>query len=164
MVGRSSLRTTKRRPDQFSSIAQTLLSTSPLARPYARTCESFNSVASGELCLGQATQRPPDGSSRDAARSKRRLSSPSERTKTMRTSNGPFPFKSVRHRTLGGRGSSSARKWGGAPDVATSFPSLIPSFFGSGVPEYPTDSGPSSGLEGFEVLDPARNQPVSGVR
>src|SRR5579862_9472867 len=50
---------TKRNPDQLSSMAQTLLSTSPAARPKVRTIPSFRSVGMPEFCLYHATQRPP---------------------------------------------------------------------------------------------------------
>src|SRR5205814_10067137 len=61
---RSARRTTKRRPDQVSSMAQTLLSTRPVSRPRPRTSASPRSVATPEDLLGQASQRPPSGSSR----------------------------------------------------------------------------------------------------
>ena len=49
--GRSTSRNTNRKPDQTSSIAQTLLSTSPTANPSARTSFSVTSVATPDAVL-----------------------------------------------------------------------------------------------------------------
>ena len=52
---RSRRRTTSRRPDQVASIAQTLLSTSPAARPISRTTSSVRPVGTPEARFGHAT-------------------------------------------------------------------------------------------------------------
>src|SRR5438477_5235347 len=52
LLGRSWRRMTKRRPDQVSSIAQTLLSTSPASRPTARITSSVKSVATPDAFFG----------------------------------------------------------------------------------------------------------------
>ncbi len=50
---------TRRRPDQTSSIAHTLLSTSPVGRATSRTTSSVTSVTTLDERFGQAIQRPP---------------------------------------------------------------------------------------------------------
>src|SRR5262249_52696549 len=66
--GRSFKRKTRRRADQVSSTAQTLLSTRPLARAMSRTMFSLRSVSTPEAFLGQQIQRAPSGSKADFRR------------------------------------------------------------------------------------------------
>ncbi len=57
--GRSASRKTKRSPDQVSSTAHTLLSTSPCASPTSRTMLSRRSVATPAVRFGHAIHSPP---------------------------------------------------------------------------------------------------------
>ena len=91
--GRSRSRHTKRRPDQVASIAQTLLSTRPCARPNSRTTFSFSSVATPELRLGQATQSPPAGCSAAASGAKCARNDSRSRTNTTTTSSSSAPAR-----------------------------------------------------------------------
>jgi len=60
----------KRRPLHVSSIAQTLLSTTPWASPISRTTFSFKSVATFDAFLGHAIQSPPRSASAFSSRAK----------------------------------------------------------------------------------------------
>ncbi len=53
------MRRMNRSPLQVASIAQTLLSTSPEARPMPRTRSSVKSVATPDAFFGHAIQSPP---------------------------------------------------------------------------------------------------------
>src|SRR5437016_4389130 len=61
--GRSFTGITNLSPDHTSLIAHTLTSTSPAARPRARTLFSSRSLTTPELFLGHATHNMPAGSS-----------------------------------------------------------------------------------------------------
>ena len=61
---RSATTMTSRRPDQVSSIAQTLLSTNERSSAIRRTTSSVRSVSTPEARLGQAIHRPAAGSMR----------------------------------------------------------------------------------------------------
>ena len=85
--------------------------------------------------LGQAIQSPPERSRRRARGAKRRSSSACFRVKNRITSKvwrARRPSWSV---TPAGSFPSARRRPGGAPTSATRWSGLIPSFFGSGVPE-----------------------------
>jgi S1-C subfamily serine protease len=62
-VARFSLRMTKRNPEYVSSIAHTLLSTSPVARPTFWTTSNERSVSTPDAFFGHATHTPPASAS-----------------------------------------------------------------------------------------------------
>ncbi len=124
--GRERRGITKRNPDQISSMAQTLLSTRPVASPISRTSFAERSAATPEDFFGHATQRPPAGCSDFASRAKERRSSAALLLKRTMTSASP--------RARGTTPRLRANP-GGARRMRTRDPSLIPSFCGSGVPE-----------------------------
>src|SRR6185312_8549578 len=64
--GRFSTRTTRRSPLHVSSMAQTLLSTSPVGSATSRTAFSVMSVATPDAFLGHAIHSPPAGCRRAA--------------------------------------------------------------------------------------------------
>ncbi len=118
----------------MSSIAATLLSTSPFASPTSRTGFSLRSVATPDVRLGHAIQSPPSGSSPRFIAGNRRASSALRVAKNTTTSRRPRAcFRS----TTPGGSSSDEQKPLGAAMTAKRDPSAIPSFFTSGVPEYP---------------------------
>ena len=114
---RSARRITKRRPDHVSSMAQTLLSTRPAARPTSRTTFSSRSVATPEARFGQAIQRPPAGSRAPASAANRRRRSRALSVKLTITSRGPRAR--VRSRTPSGSSPRVASKPSGARSTAT---------------------------------------------
>src|SRR5205823_7021920 len=87
---RFSLRQTKRRPDQTSLTAQTLLSTKPWGRPMSRRRFSSRSVATRADRLGQAIHRLPSGKT-DLARPGKRRSRSRARVVNRRTTAGLPP-------------------------------------------------------------------------
>src|SRR5262245_31295216 len=98
------------------------------------TGSNERSVATSDDFFGHAIQRPPSGSSRFWNVGKRRASSARRVTKKTTTSRRPRAF--VRSCTPGGSSSDSAKPLG-AETIASLHPSLTPSFFARGVPEYP---------------------------
>ena len=107
-------------------MAQTLLSTSPCPSPQRRMAPSSRSVASPDAFFGQATQSPPESRSERRSRGKERESSAAVRVNSTITSASP------RARGTTPRVAANPR---GPPAMRTRAPSLIPSFWGSGVPE-----------------------------
>lgn len=124
---RSASRMTNFSPDQVSSIAHTLTSTRPLARPNSRTTPSPRSVTIPDDRLGQHTQIIPAVVCRAAAASNRRSNVARSGQKSSTTSYGSRPGR----RWQGAPGSNPA----GAPSTRTREPARIPSLRGSGVPE-----------------------------
>src|SRR4030095_15701402 len=110
-------------------MAHTLLSTRPQASAISRTRFSVRSVVRPELFLGQATHKPPSAASRWAAEGKRFSRSLCLSLNKTMTSKGAR----LSLRKLDSSGGSPR----GAPTSVTRWPSLIPSFLRSGVPEYP---------------------------
>ena len=131
--GRCSTRTTNRNPDQTSVTAQTLLSTSFDLRQKSRIRFSLRSVAIPDDFFGQQIHRPPAAFSFLDKRSKLVSSVFRSTQKSKMTSKGPLPVDSA---AIPERCSSP--NFSGAFTKQTRAPGEIPSFFGSGVPEYPT--------------------------
>jgi len=122
-------------PDQTSVTAQTLMSTNPTPSPVSRTRFSLRSVTTPELFFGQAIQSIPAGA---RARAAAGMSSSKEaRDLANRKMKSRFPLVTPRIRHFASECASSAFTSAGACIKATRNPSLIPSFLGSGVPEYP---------------------------
>jgi hypothetical protein len=118
------------RPDQTSSTAQTFTSTSPAARPIPRTALSSSEVARPEAFFGQDFQSIP-ASSIAAASLEAPQQAPLDRPRTRADSRaGPAAFlrDPARRRAPRDRPARPAR---------TSAALASPSFFASGVPEYP---------------------------
>ena len=132
-------RRTNFNPDQTAVTAQTFTSTNPAARPMSRTMCSVRSVGTPELFLGQLTQSMPAGVKCFEMKSKSSRSSLDFANHIMK-STGYFRPRSIVH--LSRAVFSSARTSAGIPDMDTRFPGLIPSFLGSGVPEYPGIANP----------------------
>ena len=120
----------KRSPDQVSSIAAILKSTSPFARPAVRTACSVTSGRTPEVLFGQQIQRA-FLSARFAMSATRAASSVAERTNQSVTS--VWPRAERRSPTPGGRSGIVNSKE--APTRATVEASRIPSLLASGVPE-----------------------------
>src|SRR5581483_9393383 len=134
-AARRSVRHTTRSPDHTSSSAATLLSTRPSGRNTSRTTHSDMSVGSLLAFFGHATQRPPSTSSTSSSFGTRRSSATREVWNDTTTS--AVPVARVRIVTSSGRPSSWWTNPAGDPSRTSTCPSLIPSFFASGVPEYP---------------------------
>src|SRR5262249_18028249 len=149
-VFRSRRRKTKRRPDQVSSMAQTLLSTRPEARPTSRTTSSVRSVGTPDARLGHATQSPPDVWSCPAALANSATRVSRELMKRRITSYVSAP-NSEATLTPSGIGASDASSEAGAERSARRASGFRPSFFDRGVPEYPainlTSEGESRGRD-----------------
>src|SRR5690349_1106550 len=94
------------------------------------------SVATPDAFFGHATQRPPEGVIADLAFSNRFSKSARVLTNNTATSADALPALAA-NRTPLGKPSSVVSNPAGAPTRSTAFPSFIPSFFASGVPEYP---------------------------
>jgi hypothetical protein len=92
-------------------------------------------VGTPEARFGHATHSPPSGSSARRSDGNRRSSS-AERVTNM-TATSKRPRACVRTSTPGGSFPSVRAKSFGASIRPTRASSLIPSFLGSGVPEYP---------------------------
>src|SRR5690349_4585390 len=130
---------TNLRPDQTALIAHTFTSTRPAASPISRTLFSSRSVASPELFLGQETHSIPAGASlfdhcgNFFLRSDWLLLGSNTKSRAVLTELASWHSVSA---VL-----SSDFTSGGRSGRATLKPGLIPSFFGSGVPEYPAIAG-----------------------
>src|SRR5207302_534659 len=129
--GRSFTGITNLSPDHTSLIAHTLTSTSPAARPRARTLFSSRSLTTPELFLGHATHNMPAGSSLLLHGGKLFFRSAWVLTKSKTKSGGSC--SAISHRAIAS---------GGMPGRAIRVRSLIPSFLGRGVREYPTMRSP----------------------
>src|SRR5229473_1510852 len=137
-----SSRMTNRSPDHVSSIAHTLLSTRPVGRATNRITSSVISVGTFDDFFGQATQNPAAGVMRRLTDASWRANSARRVTNSTRTSKGSFPASPIcRETVLGNTPRVFSKSWGG-PRIATRWPSLMPSFFGSGAPEHPATSSP----------------------
>jgi len=99
-----------------------------------RTMFSSRSVATPELFLGQPTQSIPAGTSSLLMRLNSRASADSDFVKIIAKSSGVFPRPTILQPASSAL--KSALTSGGASTRHTRNPALIPSFFGSGVPEY----------------------------
>src|ERR1700687_5895913 len=137
-----SSRMTNRSPDHVSSIAHTLLSTRPVGRATNRMKSAVISVGTFDAFFGQATQNPAAGVMRRLTEASWRANSARRVRKSTRTSDGSFPVSPVCKDAVLGNTPSVFSKSLGGPRIATRWPSLMPSFFGSGVPEYPATSSP----------------------
>src|ERR1700721_251798 len=133
------LRSFKRRmnfnPDQMSVIAHTFTSTRPTARPVSRTIFSVTLVATPELFFGQLTQNIPAGESNFATRLNSDSNSFCVLVNVMAKSTSAASFERISH--FASSDFSSFFTSGALLTRRTRKPSLIPNFFGSGVPEYP---------------------------
>lgn len=127
----------KRRPDQSSSIAQTLLSTRPAARAGSITDVWVRSVSRAEEPLGQAIQRVPSPTAFAIAGS---LCSYAALSVTNQMVMSRLPRLPWRRREPPGRSPMVASAFSGASTRATVEPAPIPSLRTSGVP----DEGPES--------------------
>src|SRR5438132_4082265 len=130
--GRSFTGITNLSPDHTSLIAHTLTSTSPAARPRARTLFSSRSLTTPELFLGHATHNMPAGSSLLLHGGKLFFRSAWVLTKSKTKSGGSC--SAISHRAIASF--SSAFTSGGMPGRAIRVRSLLPSFLGRGVSEY----------------------------
>jgi hypothetical protein len=135
VLGRLFTGITNLSPDQTSLTAHTFTSTNPMASPVSRTTFPVRSVATPDACFGHEIHNIPAGASALA----QRLISRSRSTRSLQNrwmkSNGPVRSFTMRHSARASR--SSDRTSLGIPISAARNPALIPSFFGSGVPEYP---------------------------
>src|SRR6185503_10867307 len=114
---------------------QTFTSTSPASKPIRCTRCSTRSVATPELFFGHAIQSIPFAVSLAASFAKSRANACSvETNKRIMSSDFVVRFTNS---TLSGSPSNSDSKSCGALTSAIRDPSLIPSFFAKGVPEYP---------------------------
>jgi hypothetical protein len=126
------------RPDQTSVTAHTLTSTSPAARPIARTSFSVRSVATPELFFGQHAHSIPAGASVLASFGNCLDNSLRDLVNSMAKSIVSEFFLSSFFTSQAARGSrNSFRTSAGACNKCARKPGLIPNFFESGVPEYP---------------------------
>ena len=137
---RSDFRITSFKPDHTASTAQTLISTSPIGKQISRITSSVTSVATpeaffGAVFLGHETQIIPSGASKSRSRDSNSASSTFFVTNTCAiarpargafTNSGKTPNEAISAATLAG-----------IFDRHVSCPSLTPSFFAKGVPEYP---------------------------
>jgi hypothetical protein len=112
-------------------MAQTLLSTSPVASPNSRTTLSSTSVGTPLDFFGHAIQRPPAVVSRRLAGPNRAASARRSGAKASTTSYGDRPAR----RCTSTSGSGPSSNSGGAPTSRTRLPGTMPSLRGSGVPE-----------------------------
>jgi hypothetical protein len=119
----------------MSVTAQTFTSTSPAARPISRTMFSLRSVEMPEVFLGQLIQSTPAGARFLPIRGNSFFREAADFVKSMAKSSGVLGSPGSAH--LSRDGFSSATTSEGASIRRTWKPSLMPSFFGSGVPEYP---------------------------
>ena len=120
-------------PDQVSSIAQTLLSTRPFGRATSRMAFSSRSVGTPDARFGHATHRPAGGV--DGAGQTRRAGARARHAVVKKTTTSKEPRACVRAPLPAAARRACVRSRPGAPRTASRLPSLIPSFFGSGVPE-----------------------------
>src|ERR1700722_11882883 len=136
---RSFTRRTNFNPEQTSVTAQTFTSTRPAANPISRTACSSTSVGTPELFLGQLTQSIPAGASCLLNRLNSFVNSVFDFVNSMAKSSGDFSPRTALLEIVQFVSAvfNSASASDGAPANATRNPSLIPSFLGSGVPEYP---------------------------
>src|SRR5439155_24919875 len=112
-------------------VAAALLSTRPFGRGTSRTTASVMAVGTLDDFLGQATHRPPSGLMA-AVSASRRLARAARSVVKNSTTSTCLPNLVVEWAPAG----RSRSKPSGAPSRATVAPSLMPSFLGSGVPEY----------------------------
>ena len=110
-----------------------LLSTSPASSPMPCANPKSMSVATFDAFFGHATQRRPAVSSAAAIRSNQRIISACSVANSTPTSSGFASF--ARSAAPSGMGVSSRSNPSGGLTRKTREPSLMPSFFGSGVPE-----------------------------
>src|SRR6476660_9746026 len=96
---------------------------------------SFRSVGTPEDFFGQLIQSIPAGASCRVMRLNSLVSAAPDFVKTMAKSREVLLSSAIWH--LSKNGFNSAITSTGASVRETRYPSLIPSFFGSGVPEYP---------------------------
>lgn len=139
---RSFSRRTNFNPDQMSVTAQTFTSTNPARRPTSRIASSLRSVTTPELFFGQLTHNIPAGASAFEIRRNSFSSSAADLLNNMAKSSAPaWPplAESLCDSTRQSASASlnSARTSSGAFTKKMRKPGLMPSFFGSGVPEYP---------------------------
>src|SRR5688572_30093083 len=116
-------------------MAQIFTSTNPLSSPIRCTRLNERSVATPELFLGHATQIIPLLPSFFASFSKSRSSERSVSTNRRTISSG-FVTRVTISALEGSAPNSRTKSFGGLINAMRE-PSLIPSFFGNGVPEYP---------------------------
>src|SRR5262245_31287573 len=132
---RFSFLTTSFKPDHISSIAQTLMSTRPSGSAISLIVSSVISVGTLDAFFGQETQMAAS-----------LFIFFNEVTRAF--DNRPFSFENMStisessailwtRVTRSGNGARRARKFTGASYTKILEPSLIPSFFARGVPEYP---------------------------
>src|SRR3954470_19040472 len=123
----SALRMTSFSPDQVSSTAQTLMSTSPIGSATSRTTSSVTSVGSFEAFFDQDTQICPSRASRGRRRSSESLSSVRPVMKMWAASMANSTGTSARRAP-----SISVRTEPGMASNRTRMPSFSDSFFASG--------------------------------
>src|SRR3569623_3708560 len=132
---RSARRITRRSPDQVSSIAQTLLSTRPVGSATSRTTCSCTSVGSFDAAVGHAIHTPHAGAIRGRIFASCASNTARFVQNWITTSSGALPAREVW--SVAAVGNVPRSNPGGPARIATRWPSLIPSFWIRGVPEYP---------------------------
>ena len=139
------------RPDQSSSRAATLLSTRPRGSATSRMSFSLMSLTWPPALRGQATHSPPAGNTTWPSGARSRCNVASVRKKATTTSGATERVTGTRRVacTVTPSGRSGTAQPGGGATSTTSLPALMPSFFASGVPEYPAATG----------ADPTRTPP-----
>ncbi len=125
-------------PDQTSLTAQTLISTRPASSPLCRIKSSVRSVVTPDAFFGHEIHNMPAGASAFAA-GNNSSSSPARDLTNRKTKSRP-PSASFTFVHFPSEARSPAVTSSGTCNNATRNESLIPSFFGSGVPEYPAIS------------------------
>src|SRR3954470_175259 len=120
------------RPDHVSSIAHTFTSTNPSGSAIARMTSSLMVVGTFADFFGHDTHTAVFG--RISAMSFASCAAARSRSVANRCTMS-VPAAVFTNLTPGGNGARSARYVGGAPMTKTVRPSVIPSFFASGVPE-----------------------------
>src|SRR5262249_9224143 len=118
-----------------SVTAQTLTSTNPAASLISRTMVSLRAVGTLELFLGQPTQSIPAGARFSVTRPNSLFNAAPDLVKSIAKSIGVFPDLTILQ--FSSEGFNSAITSDGASIKETRKPSLMPSFLGRCVPEYP---------------------------
>src|SRR5439155_7802275 len=133
---RSSFRIISFSPDQTSSTAQTFISTSPSGKAIWRTTSSVTSVATPELFFGQDTHIIPAGSIANRIDSSLAFNVDlDDANKCIKVT--PLLTRFAHFTECSAGSCSSARYFSDTPSTYAVIPSLYPSFFQRGVPEYP---------------------------
>src|SRR5208282_4011379 len=124
-------------PDQTSFTAQTLMSTRPALSPASRITFSVRSVETPELFLGQEIHSIPAGASAFAAAGNSSSSAARDLVNRKMKSKSLFLLARDCSRHFSSAPLISTLTSSGRCRRATRKSSLMPSFFASGVPEYP---------------------------